>query len=338
MRAFTHIALAGALALGLFLPSGGQVALAEETLEAEEQPEVRHFGGSVGIQTALGRGTFIADSWSSRPWLGMTFSAKPRYRFDDQVSVALGMSLSVDLVENADAVNSRPQQVLLSDLTLSGRWSRIAHAKEEGLSFGATLALAFPTSLHSQYASRVLALKPSADLSWAPLDWLELGYTLGLTKNFNTRTSPTLDADDFALPPLGRAEGAESVAPGLTSTGAGVTSWGLSNALSAIFTPVAEQLTVTLSFSLVNTWAYQSLPADRYSSPYAQAGRARGDVMYGGLEVTWTPIEYLSVGLGTTTEQAPLTPDNESLRFPFWDTTNGAANRQVFYLDLTGRL
>ena len=41
-------------------------------------------------------------------------------------------------------------------------------------------------------------------------------------------------------------------------------------------------------------------------------------------------------GLIQLVEQAPLTPDNGSARFPFWDTSNGADNRQVFYTDLVG--
>ena len=68
----------------------------------------------------------------------------------------------------------------------------------------------------------------------------------------------------------------------------------------------------------------------------AQSGRGRTDVMAGSLEVGVEVIDELSVAIGTLVQQAPKTADNRKFRFPFWDTTNGADNRQIFYLDITG--
>ena len=78
--------------------------------------------------------------------------------------------------------------------------------------------------------------------------------------------------------------------------------------------------------------------ADLCASPNATAGVGQSDVMWGGLEVSYAVHEYVDLALGSWTEQAPKTADGEAFRFPFWDTTNGAANRQVFYLTVTGSL
>jgi hypothetical protein len=50
--------------------------------------------------------------------------------------------------------------------------------------------------------------------------------------------------------------------------------------------------------------------------------------MAGSLEVGVEVIDELSVAIGTLVQQAPKTADNRKFRFPFWDTTNGADNRQ----------
>ena len=99
---------------------------------------------------------------------------------------------------------------------------------------------------------------------------------------------------------------------------------------------VADVVSFVIDFEMLHLFSYQAIPLDQYSSPYAQEGRGQTDLMYGTLEVSWEVMEHLSLALGTVVEQTPLTADNTGPRFPWWDTTNGSANRQVFYLDVTG--
>ena len=113
---------------------------------------------------------------------------------------------------------------------------------------------------------------------------------------------------------------------------------GLPNLRKAVADRYERRFGVTLDWTLVHSWTYQRFPADALSSPYAQESRGLSDSMVGSLEFSVEVLDQLSVGVGTLVEQTPKTLDNERFRFPFWDTTNGAANRQVFYVDVIGTL
>ena len=292
-------------------------------------------GGSVGLTTSLGRATLNGGP-DHQPYLGMSLSMRPRVDLVRDLGMSLAMRLDVDfeLVDNAYSESTERQQVFLSDLLLTYAWKDFVKLESAGLGVSGTFGFAFPTSLLSQHASKVLGLRLGVSAAWEPVAWLSVTYSISGTRNFNRFDSAVLDDADFRTSPLRRVGGPESVASGLTATGAGVTAWALGNDLEVGFT-FLDDFSFTIGFGLLTAWSDKSIPKDDRSSPYAVGGTGRADVMTGSLAFGWEPLDVLAVELGTTVEQAPKTEDNARFRFPWWDTTSGALNRQVFYLDVT---
>lgn len=301
---------------------------AESTRDEHEFP----IGGSASLTTSLGRGTFNTGV-EHQPLLSFEMELRPVWRVDQDLGITIALKLGMwfDAVENAYSESTERQQVFLSDLILSASWSSFAEIESAGLSWDGVFALVMPTSLLSQHVSKVLGLRLGVTTNWEALDWLTVSYDLTGTRNFNLYDSAVLDDGDFSVAPRRRPGGAEAVSDSLTATGEGVTAWALSQSLTLELT-IVSGLTALIDFTLGHSWRAKSIPLDEYSSPYAVGGVGRSDWMAGTIELSYELHELVSLTLGTVTEQAPKHADNEGFRFPFWDTTNGALNRQVFYL------
>jgi len=292
-------------------------------------------GGSVGLTTSLGRGT-VNSGPDHSPYAGLGLSLRPRVRLPGDLGMSLSLRFDIDavLVDSAYSFGTERQQLWLSDLLLTYAWADFVKVESAGFGVSGSFGLTFPTSLLSQQASKILGLRLGLSAAWEPVGWLSVTYSVSGTRNFNKYDTAILDDDDFGAARLRRVGGAESVASGLTATGAGVTAWALGNDLEVGFT-FLDDFSFTIGFGLLTVWSEKSIPKDRFSSPYSVGGTGRADLMTGSLALAWEPLDLLAIELGTVVEQAPKTEDNARFRFPFWDTTNGAMNRQLFYLDVT---
>ncbi|TNF38315.1 MAG: hypothetical protein EP329_00900 [Deltaproteobacteria bacterium] len=311
-------------------------AAPDATVKAKEKPGLGlPVGGSVGLTTSLGRGTFNGGA-DRQAYLGASLSLRPRVTLPGDLGMSLALRLDVDaeLVDSAYSFSTERQQVFLSDLLLTYTWADFVKVEPAGLGLSGSFGLTFPTSLLSQHASKILGFRLGLTAEWAPLGWLSVTYSASGTRNINRYDTAVLDDDDFGAARLRRPGGSESVTSGLTATGAGVTAWALGNDLEVGFT-FLDDFSFTIGFGLLTVWSEKRIPKDQWSSPYAVGGTGRADLMTGSLALGWEPLDVLAVELGTVVEQAPKTEDNERFRFPFWDTTNGALNRQLFYLDVT---
>ena len=173
-------------------------------------------------------------------------------------------------------------------------------------------------------------------MKFAPLDWMSLTYGFSATKNFNEYTNSVGDVDEFDFPLPSRAGGSEGVSEGLVATGKQITEWSLMHQVGLGFS-FLEDFSVDVVWYYYQNFTYQSFELDELSSVNAVGGRGYSDLMVGVIEVGYSVTDYLSLSLGTLVEQTPKTADNQNFRFPFWDTTNGADNRQTFYLDVVAR-
>ena len=301
--------------------------------EGEAPEEGSAFSATVLGEVSVGAGTFTPGP-AARPYVNLLTKVSASYTFEAPGLVLSGsLSVNVNAVENVDSGGTVPHQVMLSDLKLS--------LETDGLlAFGPVeitpeLGLSLPTSLNSWHVGKIAGLKLGKTTTWSPLAWLDLDLRASLTKNFNLYTNAVLDADNFDIAPLSRAGGAEDLAEGRVATGGGVTSWFAVWGMGVTFTAL-EALTFWIDFEMLHLFSYDAIPLDAYSSPYAHEGRGQSDLMYGTIEVAYEVIEGLTLALGTMVEQTPMSDDNSAHRFPWWDTTNGSANRQVFYLDVIG--
>jgi len=294
------------------------------------------WGGLVLLETAVGRGTFVADEYNARPSVDMLLSVRPKFVISKKhnLKMTARVDMNQTLVDNADSAASKPNQFLLYDVRLRFDWSKFAEVKAANLSWSTWGELFFPTSKLSQMQTKILGARLGVMTKYKPLKWLSLSYSLYATKNFNRYTTYVLDPSDFSSPLPARAGGAEAVESGV-AIGRSPSEWIVYNAVGATFT-FLKDFNASISWTMLNAFSYFDYPKDDLSSPNAIGGRGRSDLMYGTIEFGYTVTKNISLALGTTVEQSPKTDDNESFRFPFWDTTNGAGNRQSFYLDVVG--
>jgi hypothetical protein len=298
------------------------------------------FGGSLLVETALGRGVFISDTVTQRPHMNLLLSLRPKLTLLPAYDLSLRVRLDMDvnLLENYDSDRIAPHEPRLGDLQLAVSAGELFSLKPLNTTMNAIFWLSFPTSKESRFLTKVMGLHLETGVSIEPISWLSVSYTFHVTRNFHRYNVPLLDPSAFGRPPAARSGGAEQLAGGILVQGQAVTGWLLSNGLDVTFTPL-KGLDILLTWGIVNAFRATSYPADdALASPHAVGGPGRNDIMWGGIEVAYQVHDYFGVALGSWTEQAPKTADNQSFRFPFWDTTSGAANRQVFYVSLTGSM
>lgn len=295
------------------------------------------FGGTMILESSVGRSAFNGTEFDRQTSWNVLVSLQPTWQLDASRELTVGLRFDADmnLVESALSSSTYPHQVRPSDLLLTVDAGKLMGFESARLSLGGSAYVALPTSRYSRFSGKTLGLHGGLAATWTPWSTLEVSYGAGITKSFHRYGSAVLDAGDFTLPPLSRTAGPEQVAEGLTATGEGVDSFVVDHGPSVSFTFV-ETLTASVALELIHAFRGQSFPDDALTSPYADPGRGQTDIMYGSMELSWQALEPLSLALGTLVEQAPKTADNTGFRFPFWDTTNGADNRQIVYLDLIG--
>lgn len=328
---------AGPVLLASLLGAVPDPATAAGPTTADREEESKGFHGSLLLENGVGRSTFDTDDVERRPLWNLFLSARPRWTLDPSIGLAVTarMDADVNLVESADSASTRPQQVRPGDLRLGVALDELAAIEAADLAWSAAATVYLPTSLLSRFTKKLLGLRADLSTTWSPRGWLDVSYDLAFAKNFHRYTNAVLDAGDFSIAPVSRAGGAEEVAEGLTAIGGASTSFYVDHALT-LGASFLEKGSATLSLELFHTFTYQSFPEDDLTSPHADPGRGRSDTMYGTFEIGWELLPNLSVAAGCIVEDTPKTLDNERFRFPFWDTTSGSENRQVFYVDLIG--
>ncbi|MEE2779814.1 MAG: hypothetical protein VYE15_04765 [Myxococcota bacterium] len=305
--------------------------------EAVATENARPWGGSVLLETSLGRGAFTTDDVMQNTLWNLFLSARPRYTLNEERgwSVSARFDMDMNLMEGWNSGSTRPQQVRPGDVRLATDYERLGAIDALGLTVSGGASVSLPTSYLSQHSGKILGLRIDTGLSWEPVSWMSVGYTAAFGKNLNRFTNATLDTSEFSRAPVSRAGGAEEVAEGLVAAAGGLTSFFVDHALGVSFS-FLDDFGASATWELVHSFTYQGFPLDELSSPHASAGRGQADTSYGTLEVTWQPLENLGLAVGSLVAQEPRPLDNTGFRFPLWDMSNGADNRQVFYLDVIG--
>ena len=310
----------------------------EVTVEKDSDP-LGGFGATVIYSHTLGKGTFSAteSSDAAQPYYNMAWSLRPTYTISKENKVKLGVRVDfdVDIVENFASSNTRPHDVQLRDIRLYVTWTDFLKIEPAWLSFSGAATIYAPTSRASQITGKILGTRLSTSMKFKPVDWFQFSYGFGFTKNWNKATTGQFNVDEFDAPPQVRANDAADLGDGNISTGTTNTEWSLNHGLGIAFA-IPGGVSLDVAWTYYQYFKYGNKAIDEFSSPNAQAGKEITDLMVGTIEVGYSITDYLSLALGTSVEQLPKTDDNASFRFPFWDTTNGLANRQTFYFDIAG--
>jgi len=312
--------------------------------------------GNLGIriiyENAVGMGTFTTTGDSAQPSWNMSYSILPSYVVDKKLKMKVGARFDFDhnVVENYASGNTVPNELQFYDIRLFFQQGSIVSLKTDAFGplnketgersavfdLGYTLQMFLPTSKASQISNKIMGLGLSVAGTFIPTDFMTLSYGFGVTKNFNQYTQQALDTSNFSAPLPSRAGGVEQLADGLVALGGSNLELSVSHDLSLGFAwPVGlGDMGLTIGWTYFQSFTYANNTKDEFASVNAQAGRGYTDLMRGVFELSWDPIPQFGVALGWLVDQTPKTSDNEDFRFPWWDTTNGADNRQTFYLDL----
>jgi LysM repeat protein len=344
---------------------GGIEVLSDETSEdaatlsaSEEEADAKPYSIAVSLSHAVASGTFIDTSsyttldeefTSQYDYIGQSYALVPSYRFE-----AFGRKLSASAILAMDyeltTPNSNPArrfnpadvQLKLSDGSLyKDEWS--------GVNVSASLRAYLPTSYGAwSIFQRYMALRGGLGLSKSVGD-LSLSYGFSYRKNFNaseTRKKVT-EVSRVNDPGFALRNGND---PFLIDSGYSNTSFTLYNSFSLGYS-VLETLSLSYAFSFINSFKYHLVDVvDEYTSPYADAGRGRSDLLSYSLGVSYAlssglkdVIELpfsLSLAAGVAATHGAQTADNQSFIWPtFYHAfgENRAANNYgSFYLEVSG--
>ncbi len=321
-------------------------AVSDEVDATKEKRKAWRVGASVS--TTVGSGTFanvsndtelaeeVGDGDNAFDSIAAFIGVNGSYRLDD-FTFGLRMSVSQGLTSN-NGINS-PFEARFQDIGLSASW---AGYKIEAIDarVSANMGLSLPTSDVSQAQTRLLGSRVGASLSKTFLEKLNVSLSGGLSKNFHQFTSPVININEAGEGNvLFRRGGAEVVDDNVIAVGRINTEWSVSGNLSASF-GITEDLSASVSYGLGNAWGYDVASRnvrDEFTSPFATTGRVSRQFVTSSLGVSYSFAKYFFASASVGTSAAPLTSDNRSLRFPFYDLEGGgAANRSAFSFTVGG--
>lgn len=339
-------------------------AKAETDADAEEEEEDgKKWSVGARVSSSVGQGTFVnvandnpyydpsctdpivqgcvGDARSAYDRASLSFGVNAGYRLDD---FNFGTSISARKSLTRGGSTQRPRDMRIGDLGLSAGYKGYTF-ESIGVSISPGISASLPTSLSSQFATRVLGTNLSVGISRTFLDRLNLSLGVGVGKDFHRSTIPGFneakwdEEDEFEFLDGNRPESivyrsGENVR-GIVFVDGVNTEWSLSTSLSASFA-LYKKLSFAASYNFGTYWTYavsrEDHPLYGDVDPEIEGfndGRGVGQSVSTSVGLSY-PIELgdfglnLSAGIGTGT--APKTDDNRSFKFPFWNFSGAAAN------------
>jgi hypothetical protein len=285
------------------------------TGEGEAAPEEPSpFGFYFKLSQNIGLGSFVGGT---KQQVSSTTDFWPTvsYRIVDNLTLAAAIVGSwYQKVDYGTAYENG--KFIFSDLYFDLGHSKIYHNPDAAnFTLGANFRIYLPTSLSSQYQNRVLSARAMLNSS-LKLGPVSVGYSLGFMKYFNRTTYPTLQCADFDDEGLCRDGNGQPLIVGPTAGGgissersggeiflpsAGVYSFYVLNAL-VVDWEIVEGLVLEGSATVYNLFGYRAFAEDGLSSPNARTGRSHIDRLITEVNLTYTPIKELQIGLGFTTD------------------------------------
>ena len=313
------------------------------TPAAESESNPAPFGGSLGLETSIGLGTFMSGV-QAQPSVVTSFSPSVYYRLTD--SLKLSASLSATWYQVGDVSTSLADNtVLLSDISLSLSTASIYKHEDSGFNVSGAFRLGLPTSLASQFQNRLFSLSPSLTAS-IPVGPVTFSYSFAFGKYFNLTAVATLDCDNFedasectSGRPSNSSLGYESErrGPEVYLRGSGSNSYYFQNSLSVSWS-IVEGLDLSLGMTISNTFGTRSVPKDELSSANATDGRSHRDRLVSSLELSYQIMKNLGVGASLVTDTSePFGSQGDE--FPvIFDFSRAPDNITSLNISVTGSL
>ena len=301
------------------------------------------FGGSFSIETSVGIGTFVAEPQDNAV-VTTSFAPSAWYQLAKDLKLTAGLSLTWYQVLDIDTPLAE-NDVLLSDISLGISHGRIFNDPGTKFNLSGSLRVGLPTSLASQFQNRLFTLSTGLNAS-IPVGPVSFSYSLGFGKYFNLTATPTLDCNDVSdsaeciegrdsNPNFGFES--ERRGPEVYIKGSGASSFYLQNSLNIAWS-IIDELSLSLGFTISNSFGVRSFPTDDLSSDHATSGRSQRDRLVSSLGLDYTINRYVAVGASLVTDtSAPFGADGND--FPvLFDFARASDNITSVNISVTGSL
>lgn len=308
---------------------------------ATEEP--RPWGASLSVETSVGIGTFVAEP-QDNPVVVTSIAPSGYYQLAKDLKLTASFSLTWYNVLDIDTPLPE-NEVLMSDISLGVSHGRILHDEDSGFNLGGNLRIGLPTSLASQFQNRLFSLSTALSAS-IPVGPVSFSYSLGFGKYFNLTATPTLDCEDFEDEDeciQGREDNpnfgfeSERRGPEVYLKGAGTNSFYVQNSLNIAWS-IIDELSLSLGFTISNTFGVRSFPVDELSSEHATDGRSQRDRLMSSLGLDYTINKYVAVGASLVTDTSqPFGADGNDFPVMF-DFTRASDNITSINISVTGSL
>lgn len=265
---------------------------------------------------------------SYNPYYAMSFSFRPVFALWRDLVLNLRLDLEVELTNADDTTYYHEPK--FSDTFAAISYMPIYTIPYLGIDVGAAFNLVFPTGLESLAESRYLGFGPELLLSkkFDLLEGLTLSYSFRYLKYLNEYTTLQRDTNPYICP---TSSGPECYAHG--QLGDPSHSMLFRNDLS-VKMDFFKWLSFTAEVLFYNYLNYDvtkdtitidgdEIPIDSIDSPQNHVA----SIWY-VVDVTFTPLDYLSFSIGTSTFSPQLNPDS-TYRQPFFNRDTN------FYVDVT---
>jgi len=315
---------------------GSAPASAQNTLTAPklDDDEGRPVPFTVGfkLESAVGQGTFVADEYARNSEVDWGASIAPGYRPFKELMLSAYAKVTQELTDSE--VDTQRQQLLLLDVNLRSDYA-LGTIPVVDVKAATGLWLYLPTSKLSQYETLVLGAAARLVLGRQFGEHFSLDYLGIFRKNFHEYEGPVLNASEGSPPPTFiRRGGPEDLGGSLVAVGTNNVSFYFYNVVQFTWAPVTEWA-FDIAYGVTNSFTYASHPKDELSSPYADGGIGQRDATIASIDVAYTFDKRFSFSAGVQTTSVPMTADNESFRFPFYDFEGTADNATSVYVDVT---
>jgi hypothetical protein len=322
------------------------------TTPAADAADAKPWSVSASLSSSMGQGVFSDAAYAGYSY---AFTLAGSYTVDPKwLSLGLRLPFDQELTCAYNTATPNCRRFNVRDLGISASVPELY--KDDvytGIKVTGGVSLSFPFSEASRDSEQAFAGGLSVGLSRSFENvgpgTLSLSWSTGLRHAFSP-TARTLASDETpskvhncrAVNKNDKLECLTSMANSRLSVSNGLTiSYSFLEKFSASY---SFQISNTLSSRLHDSEDPGLLTAgvvydpNTGHSPNANVGRrAQSDVTVSTLEISYSVLDQLSVGLGLSTGQGPFIQDGNnpwSLRNPFWDVKEHEYNLSTFFLDV----
>ena len=215
-------------------------------------------------------------------------------------------------------------------------WALDKSEKDFGFSITGDLNFTVPTSKASWTTNLYTTITPSLIMKLKFANF-RFGYTVAYSHSFHKYTSPTVDPSEVDV--LSRTAGNESLTSDAIAIDGILNEIDLANAFTVGYR-FFKNFGLTVGLSFIDSWSYETKSnreRDEFTSQYAKVGRGHSQLSTGSIMLDYSPIKYLTLGLGLSSRQPWKTDDQRTLRFPWYDTVSPNRNYTKLVFSISGQ-